>query len=107
MKQETLAEQMGVTRGNVSGWENGRHEPSFSQIKRIAQICEADLAPLFEGTSFALPIVVKQAAGWPFTVDFKLYVLMDQEEKSRLDDDVTHAVERWHKKNPIKSAKAS
>lgn len=31
--QDQLAENLEVTRGNVSIWENGRHEPNISQIK--------------------------------------------------------------------------
>lgn len=38
LTQEQLAEQLGKTKSNVSGWENGRHEPSFGQIKEIARI---------------------------------------------------------------------
>lgn len=34
--QEELGAKLGVTRGNVSAWENGRHEPSFAQILAIA-----------------------------------------------------------------------
>jgi phage repressor protein C with HTH and peptisase S24 domain len=34
--QEQLGEIVGVTKGNVSGWENGRHEPSFQQLNRIS-----------------------------------------------------------------------
>jgi len=35
--QEQLGEALGVTKGNVSGWENGRHEPGYSQLAKIAQ----------------------------------------------------------------------
>ncbi|WP_244105146.1 LexA family protein [Burkholderia ambifaria] len=38
LKQDELAERLGKTRGNVSAWENGRHEPSFGQILEIARI---------------------------------------------------------------------
>ncbi|WP_257829230.1 LexA family protein [Burkholderia glumae] len=37
MGQEVLGERLGVSRGNVSAWENGRHEPSYSQILQIAR----------------------------------------------------------------------
>lgn len=36
--QEQLGDVMGVTKGNVSGWENGRHEPGYSQLTKIAQV---------------------------------------------------------------------
>lgn len=38
IKQDELAERLGKTRGNVSAWENNRHEPSFAQILEIARI---------------------------------------------------------------------
>ncbi len=37
MGQEVLGERLGVSRGNISAWENGRHEPSYSQILQIAR----------------------------------------------------------------------
>lgn len=36
LSQEKLGEHLGVTKGNVSAWENARHEPGFSQLRRIA-----------------------------------------------------------------------
>lgn len=38
LTQTQLGEPMGLTKGNVSAWEKGRHEPSFDQLKRIAEI---------------------------------------------------------------------
>lgn len=38
LKQEELAERLGKTRGNISAWENGRHEPSYGQIIEIARL---------------------------------------------------------------------
>lgn len=38
MSQDVLAEHLGKTRGNISAWENGRHEPSFAQILEIAKL---------------------------------------------------------------------
>ncbi len=105
MTQDQLAEALGVTRGNVSGWENSRHEPSLSQIVKIAALCGADLSPLLPGTSVVAPTVVKQAAGWPFKIDYRLYATLPADEKERLDDDVSHFIERWHAKNPAKSKK--
>lgn len=36
--QEQLAEQLDVTKGNVSAWENARHEPGWGQILKIAHL---------------------------------------------------------------------
>lgn len=38
LTQEQLGEALGVTKSNVSAWENGRHEPSFAQLKVIAEL---------------------------------------------------------------------
>lgn len=34
--QEDMADALGVTKGNVSAWENSRHEPGWGQILKIA-----------------------------------------------------------------------
>lgn len=104
--QEQLGEALGVTKGNVSAWENGRHEPSLSQIKKIGQICEADLFPLFEGTSLSISLIAKTGDRWPFKTDFKLYATLPDEQKQDLDELVTLTIEQWHRKNPTKSKKA-
>lgn len=36
--QEQLGERLNVTKGNVSGWENDRHQPSFDQMVTIAGV---------------------------------------------------------------------
>jgi phage repressor protein C with HTH and peptisase S24 domain len=38
LTQEQLGNELGVTKGNVSGWENGRHEPSYSQLLKIEML---------------------------------------------------------------------
>lgn len=38
MGQEQLGASLGVTRGNVSAWENNRHEPSLGQILQIQKV---------------------------------------------------------------------
>lgn len=60
MTQEKLADALGVTKGNVSAWENGRHEPSLDQIKRIRD--ETGYADPFQ-EAFAPPPPKLQ---WPF-----------------------------------------
>lgn len=35
--QTQLGEVVSVTKGNVSSWEKGRHEPSYSQLLKIAE----------------------------------------------------------------------
>lgn len=45
LTQDGLAAKMEMSKGNVSGWENGRHKPSFAQMKRISAL-----------TGFPLPL---------------------------------------------------
>lgn len=40
LTQEQLGERLGVTKGNVSAWENGRHEPSYAQIQEISALAK-------------------------------------------------------------------
>lgn len=48
MTLEGLGERLGRTKGNVHGWEKGLHEPSLSQVLKIAEVTKADLS-LIEG----------------------------------------------------------
>ncbi len=34
--QDVFAEKFGCTKANVSAWENGLHEPSYKQLRRIS-----------------------------------------------------------------------
>lgn len=36
LSQEKLAEKLGYTQGNVSGWENGTVEPKLTALQQIA-----------------------------------------------------------------------
>jgi SOS-response transcriptional repressor LexA len=36
--QEQLGEALGVTKANVSGWENGLHKPSYEQVLKISEV---------------------------------------------------------------------
>lgn len=38
LSQEKLGELLSCTKGNVSGWENDRHQPSYEQMVLISQI---------------------------------------------------------------------
>lgn len=38
LTQEQLGERLGVTKANVSAWENGRHEASFAQLTAISEL---------------------------------------------------------------------
>lgn len=38
LTQDQMADALGVTKGNVSAWENGRHEPSWAKILKIGHL---------------------------------------------------------------------
>lgn len=60
LTQEELGEKLGVTKGNVSAWENGRHEPSYAQLQEISVL-----------TKLALPDGQATPASQPTTFDSK------------------------------------
>jgi transcriptional regulator with XRE-family HTH domain len=38
LTQQQLGDKLHVTKGNVSAWENGHHEPSFGQLQIISEV---------------------------------------------------------------------
>lgn len=75
MTQTELAEAMGVTKGNVSAWENARHEASHEQLLRIAQITKTETQ--LEGIDKPL---ATPSVRWPF-------VMIDLNKMSKLSAD--------------------
>lgn len=70
VNQEQLGEALGVTKGNVSAWENNRHEPSYSQMLKIAERAGWKIplpgAPTTAGASWPFRrITADQVAGLP------------------------------------------
>lgn len=59
MSQEKLGDYLGKTKGNISLWESGAHEPSFAQLLKIIEVT---------GYSEALPGLQSalDKASWPF-----------------------------------------
>lgn len=45
LTQEQLGERLNVTKGNVSGWENGRHRPGYDQLLEIERVTGYRLRP--------------------------------------------------------------
>lgn len=60
LTQDQLAEQLGLTKANISAWEVGRHEPSFGNLIKIVQITGFEI-PL---PGLDTPIVTE--SDWPF-----------------------------------------
>lgn len=63
LTQERLAECMGLTKGNISAWENGRHEASHEQLIKLASI--TGFPEPLPGLDFPLS---HSPARWPFRV---------------------------------------
>jgi len=38
LTQTQLGESLGLTKGNISAWEKGRHEPSYANLLKIAEV---------------------------------------------------------------------
>ena len=87
LTQDQLADQLGVTRGNVSGWENGRHEPSLSQIKRVAEICKVSTDPIFGKKS--------KDSAWPFSFSPEQFQRLPEDKQIRLDGYISAVIDEW------------
>jgi transcriptional regulator with XRE-family HTH domain len=61
LTQEQIGESLGVTKGNVSGWENGRHEPSIVQLLKIRDLCRFPLPEEITGPGAISPEVLDLA----------------------------------------------
>ncbi|WP_345245312.1 helix-turn-helix transcriptional regulator [Pigmentiphaga soli] len=67
MTQTRLGEELGVTKGNVSGWENGRHEPSYSQMLKMAELSRWSVPlPGLGGVDTKTGNSAVNAEPWPF-----------------------------------------
>lgn len=67
LTQSQLGEKLGVTKANVSAWENGRHEASLDQLARIAEITNyAEPLPGMSRSSALLRVVPVDVDRWPF-----------------------------------------
>lgn len=62
LTQEQLGEKLGVTKGNVSAWENGRHEPSYAQVQEISVVTKCPMPDSQPSTSSATPFDSKDVA---------------------------------------------
>lgn len=76
--QEALASALGVTKGNVSAWENGRHKPKLEQVLAISRLTGYPPPPELAGYNVApaplgsrrIPLISYVQAGvWTGVVD--------------------------------------
>lgn len=47
LKQQEIAEQIGIKQNSYSDWENGKTEPSFENLIKLADVLEVSLDWLF------------------------------------------------------------
>ncbi len=47
LKQQELAEILGIKRNTYSDWENGKTEPSFENLIKLADLLEVSIDWLF------------------------------------------------------------
>lgn len=55
LTQSQLGDRLNVSKGNVSAWETGKHEPSYGQVVEIARTA-----------GFSVPLPGMPAHNWPF-----------------------------------------
>jgi transcriptional regulator with XRE-family HTH domain len=59
--QSQLADEMGVTKANVSHWEGGNHDPSFRQLVRIKRLTGYPLPEIGPPVAWPFPLVQREA----------------------------------------------
>lgn len=78
ISQEALANALGLTKGNVSAWENERHKPKLEQILAVAQITKHTPPPEARGVNIQpanigsrrVPLIdYVQAGNWTAVTD--------------------------------------
>ena len=74
-----LGDLLGKTKGNISQWENGKHEPSFHQMKKIAQIanCTLPIPPAM--------IPPAKEGEWLLPVSYESYLSLDDSIKEAVN----------------------
>lgn len=70
--QDQMADALGVTKGNVSAWENGRHEPGWAKLLTIGRLTCTPL-PIPAELQMSVP-----KAGAELLADFNLLSAEDQ-----------------------------
>lgn len=53
--QARLAEELGLTKANISHWETGKHDPSFAQLVKIRDLTGYSLADLVPPEEWPIP----------------------------------------------------
>lgn len=98
LTQGQLAEALSITRGNVSAWENKRHEPSLSQIKMIATVCRADPKVLFDESNVLLLQERRDGmpSAWPFSFSQSMFDNLPELRKREAELILRGLIAEWH-----------
>lgn len=86
MTQQQLADALGVTKSNVSAWENSRHEPGWSQMLKIREVTGAPLPVDDAGATQA-------GASWPFAFPRSRLDQLSEKQLAELERIVVSALE--------------
>lgn len=82
LTQTQLGDHLGCTKGNVSGWEKKRHDPSLLQILKIAARCHVTLPREIGVESQLTPEALRFALA---------YQALPQDLRKRLQDNLVMA----------------
>lgn len=87
LTQAQLGERLGMTKGNVSAWENGRHEASLDQLVRIAEVTGyAEPLPGMPSSNVLHPVSAGRVHYWPFEgVDEDKVLDLSDSDRVRLE----------------------
>lgn len=119
LTQTEFADKFNCTKGNVSAWEQGRHEPAFAVLNTMASVSGVEL-PLASELAPEVPEVLfskKQeenprsqrlravhqanaAIGWPFTLfTATQFMGLNPEYRRRVENEIAGEVLRSHSEN--------
>ncbi|NYT25905.1 helix-turn-helix transcriptional regulator [Alcaligenaceae bacterium] len=80
LTQDQLAEALDLTKGNVSAWEVGRHEPSYGTLVKIIEITG------FNGPLPGLGAPIVTESEWPFQkVSKEKVVALGSSDRAQLE----------------------
>ncbi len=99
LTQTQLGDALGVTKGNVSAWENDRHEPSWSQMIKISELTGAPL-PLPKSLDTTV-------TDWPFRLSRADFDKLPPDEIERVNGFIEFTYANWQHAHQTKSKKTA
>lgn len=109
LTQDQLGEVLGRTKANISSMEKARHEPSYTQLLRIAKA--TGYPKPFPGMSEPVKldnITSSNAADWPFkSISYEQYQQLSQSDKREIESILGIKAEKIIKANKIDPRKST